>query len=244
MPPCSGGGTPSSTRSTCPASPIPTATASATCEGIRGRLGYLELLGVDALWLSPIYASPMVDNGYDITDHRSVDPAWGDLDAFDELIADAHAHGIRVTVDLVPNHTSDQHPWFRAALASPTGSPERDRYHFRTGPGRRRHGAAQQLAQRVRRVGVDPRAGARRGPGRVVPAPVLARPARPELDEPGGLGGPRQDAAVLAGPRRRRLPHRRRARHVQAELRPGPRRRSAATTTRASTRTTCTTSTG
>ncbi len=104
-------------------------------QGIRSRLGYLELLGVDALWLSPIYPSPMVDNGYDITDHRGVDPAWGDLDAVDDLVADAHAHGIRVTVDLVPNHTSDQHPWFRAALASPTGSPERARYHFRPGQG-------------------------------------------------------------------------------------------------------------
>ena len=104
-------------------------------QGIRSRLGYLELLGVDALWLSPIYPSPMVDNGYDVTDHRGVDPAWGDLDAVDDLIADAHAHGIRVTVDLVPNHTSDQHPWFRAALASPTGSPERARYHFRPGQG-------------------------------------------------------------------------------------------------------------
>jgi alpha-glucosidase len=102
-------------------------------EGVRGRLGYLELLGVDALWLSPIYPSPMVDNGYDVTDHRAVDPTWGDLDAFDALVADAHAHGIRVTVDLVPNHTSDRHPWFRAALATPPGSPERARYHFRPG---------------------------------------------------------------------------------------------------------------
>ena len=104
-------------------------------QGVRGRLGYLELLGVDALWLSPIYPSPMVDNGYDIIDHRAVDPVWGDLDAVDELVADAHAHGIRVTVDLVPNHTSDQHPWFRAALTSPPGSPERARYHFRPGRG-------------------------------------------------------------------------------------------------------------
>ena len=104
-------------------------------QGIRSRLGYLELLGVDALWLSPIYPSPMVDNGYDVTDHRGVDPVWGDLDAVDELVADAHAHGIRVTVDLVPNHTSDQHAWFRAALASPPGSPERARYHFRPGRG-------------------------------------------------------------------------------------------------------------
>ena len=135
---------------------------------MRGRLGYLELLGVDALWLSPIYPSPMVDNGYDITDHRAVDPVWGDLDAVDELVADAHAHGIRVTVDLVPNHTSDQHPWFRAALASPTGSPERDRYHFRPGQWRRtarsrptagaacsaaRRGPANRRATRVRASG-------------------------------------------------------------------------------------------
>jgi alpha-glucosidase len=101
--------------------------------GVRSRLGYLELLGVDALWLSPIYPSPMVDHGYDVTDHRAVDPTWGDLDALDALVADAHAHGIRVTVDLVPNHTSDRHPWFRAALGSPPGSPERARYHFRPG---------------------------------------------------------------------------------------------------------------
>jgi alpha-glucosidase len=104
-------------------------------EGVRSRLGYLELLGVDALWLSPIYPSPKVDWGYDVTDHRNVDPAWGDLQAFDALVADAHAHGLRVTVDLVPGHTSDRHEWFRAALASPPGSPERARYHFRPGRG-------------------------------------------------------------------------------------------------------------
>jgi alpha-glucosidase len=101
--------------------------------GVRSRLGYLELLGVDALWLSPLYSSPKVDGGYDVTDHRAIDPAWGDLDAFDALVADAHAHGLRVTVDLVPNHTSDQHAWFQAALASAPGSPERARYHFRPG---------------------------------------------------------------------------------------------------------------
>jgi alpha-glucosidase len=104
-------------------------------QGVRARLGYLELLGVDALWLSPIYPSPKVDHGYDVADHRAVDPAWGDLDAFDALVADAHAHGLRVTVDLVPNHTSDTHEWFRAALASAPRSPERARYHFRAGRG-------------------------------------------------------------------------------------------------------------
>ncbi|OLR89617.1 alpha-amylase [Actinokineospora bangkokensis] len=101
-------------------------------EGIRSRLGYLELLGVDALWLTPFYRSPMADHGYDVADPRDVDPLFGDLAAFDRLVADAHGHGIRVTVDLVPNHTSDQHPWFQAALR---GGPERARYHFRPGRG-------------------------------------------------------------------------------------------------------------
>ena len=89
------------------------------------------------------------------------------------------------------------------------------------GPGQRRRRAAQRLAQRVRRLGVDPRAGGGRGPRRVVPAPVLPRPAGPELDEPRGMGGPGQDTAVLAGPRRRRVPHRRRARDVQEAGRRG-----------------------
>ncbi|MCP2259735.1 alpha-glucosidase [Streptoalloteichus tenebrarius] len=104
-------------------------------EGIRGRLGYLELLGVDALWLSPFFRSPMVDHGYDVTDPRDVDPLFGDLAALDRLVADAHAHGMRVTLDLVPNRTSDQHAWFQAALRSAPGSPERGRYVFRDGRG-------------------------------------------------------------------------------------------------------------
>ena len=101
--------------------------------GVRDRLGYLELLGVDAVCLSPISRSPLVDHGYDVTDPRDVDPRWGSLPAFDALVADAHAHGLRLVVDLVPQHTSDRHDWFRAALASAPGSPERDRYHFRPG---------------------------------------------------------------------------------------------------------------
>jgi len=100
-------------------------------EGIRGRLPYLSHLGVDAVWLTPFYRSPMVDGGYDVADYRDVDPLFGDLAAFDRLVADAHAHGLRVIVDLVPNHSSSAHPWFRQALAAPKGSPERDRYIFR-----------------------------------------------------------------------------------------------------------------
>lgn len=104
-------------------------------EGIRSRLGYLELLGVDALWLSPVTCSPMVDHGYDVADPRDIDPVFGDLAAMDALIADAHQHGMKITMDLVPNHTSDQHRWFTAARAAAPGSRERARYLFRDGRG-------------------------------------------------------------------------------------------------------------
>jgi alpha-glucosidase len=103
--------------------------------GIRDKLGYLHLLGVDALWLTPFYPSPMVDHGYDVADPRDVDPLFGSLADFDALVADAHALGIKVTVDLVPNHTSDRHADFAAALAGPPGSPARARYVFRAGDG-------------------------------------------------------------------------------------------------------------
>ncbi|MFC9790542.1 glycoside hydrolase family 13 protein [Rhodococcus sp. NPDC127528] len=103
--------------------------------GVRDRLGYLELLGVDALWLSPVMRSPMADHGYDVSDPRDIDPLFGDLSVMDGLIAEAHARRIKVTMDLVPNHTSSQHPWFVAALAAAPGSPERARYIFRDGLG-------------------------------------------------------------------------------------------------------------
>ena len=103
--------------------------------GIRQRLGYLTLLGVDALWITPFYPSPMADHGYDVADPRDVDPQFGDLAAFDDLVRAAHAEGLRVTVDLVPNHTSNQHPWFIAAASAAPGSPERARYFFRDGQG-------------------------------------------------------------------------------------------------------------
>ncbi|QJY50260.1 glycoside hydrolase family 13 protein [Pseudonocardia broussonetiae] len=104
-------------------------------EGIRARLGYLELLGVDALSLAPFYPSPMADHGYDVADPRDVDPVYGDLAVFDALVTDAHEHGLKIIVDLVPNHTSVEHEWFRAARTSKPGSPERERFHFRPGRG-------------------------------------------------------------------------------------------------------------
>ena len=103
--------------------------------GITARLEHLVELGVDAVWLSPFYPSPQADAGYDISDHRDVDPLFGSLADADALLARAHELGLKVIVDLVPNHTSDEHPWFAAALASPPGSPERARYVFRDGRG-------------------------------------------------------------------------------------------------------------
>ena len=103
--------------------------------GITARLDALAALGVDAVWLSPFYTSPQKDAGYDVADYCDVDPLFGTLDDFDALQHRAHELGLRVIVDLVPNHSSDQHVWFQEALASPEGSPERARYMFRDGSG-------------------------------------------------------------------------------------------------------------
>ncbi len=103
--------------------------------GITSRVPYLKLLGVDAVWMSPFYPSELADGGYDVADYRNIDPRIGTLEEFDKLIDAMHAAGIRVFVDIVPNHSSDQHEWFQAALKAPKGSPERDRFIFRDGKG-------------------------------------------------------------------------------------------------------------
>lgn len=103
--------------------------------GVTRKLPYLAELGVDALWLSPFYRSPQADAGYDVADYRQVDPLFGTLADADEMITRAHELGLKVIVDLVPNHTSDEHEWFQQALAAPPGSPERERYIFREGKG-------------------------------------------------------------------------------------------------------------
>lgn len=103
--------------------------------GITDHLGYLELLGVQTVWITPFYPSPMADAGYDVSDPRGVDPSFGTLDDFDALVQAAHDHRLKVVIDLVPNHTSSAHPWFGQALAAKPGSVERDRYLFRDGRG-------------------------------------------------------------------------------------------------------------
>jgi alpha-glucosidase len=98
--------------------------------GLRSRLDYLQWLGADALWLSPVYPSPMKDFGYDVADYTGIDPLFGTLAQFDALLGEAHARGLKVILDFVPNHTSDQHPWFKAARAS-RSNPKRDWYLWR-----------------------------------------------------------------------------------------------------------------
>lgn len=104
-------------------------------DGLASRLDHLQQLGVDAIWINPVTVSPMADHGYDVADPRDIDPLFGGMPAFERLVAAAHRQGIKVTMDVVPNHTTSAHPWFQAALADLPGSPARDRYFFRDGRG-------------------------------------------------------------------------------------------------------------
>lgn len=103
--------------------------------GVASRMDYLAELGIDAIWLSPFYPSELADGGYDVIDYRAVDPHLGTIGDFDRMVAAAHAARIKVIVDIVPNHTSNKHAWFQAALAAGRGSAERERYIFREGAG-------------------------------------------------------------------------------------------------------------
>jgi alpha-glucosidase len=103
--------------------------------GVRSRLPYLADLGVDAIWFNPWYPSPMDDGGYDVSDYRGIEPLFGTLAEAEKLIEEAHTLGLRIIIDIVPNHCSDEHPWFTAALAAGPGSPERERFWFSDGIG-------------------------------------------------------------------------------------------------------------
>ncbi|MFM8894186.1 MAG: alpha-amylase family glycosyl hydrolase [Actinomycetales bacterium] len=106
--------------------------------GLISRLDYLADLGVDAIWISPFYPSPLNDGGYDVADHRAVDPRLGTMDDIRTLIEQGHARGLRILLDIVPNHSSSEHPWFVELLADPPGSPSWDRYLVRPGRGSER----------------------------------------------------------------------------------------------------------
>src|ERR1700747_365558 len=97
-------------------------------DGVAAKLDHLDLLGIDAIWLNPVTVSPMADHGYDVADARDVDPLFGGLALLDRMAAAAHRRNIKVTMALVANHTSSQHPWFQAALQAGPGSAQRERY--------------------------------------------------------------------------------------------------------------------
>lgn len=104
-------------------------------QGVISKLSYLKSLGVDAIWLSPFYTTPNKDGGYDVANPRNVDPRFGNLRDATELINQAHEHDMRIIVDIVPNHFSTEHAWFKEAIKSPAGSPARERFHFLDGRG-------------------------------------------------------------------------------------------------------------
>ncbi len=104
-------------------------------QGIIQHLDQLQELGIDAVWLCPCFPSPQMDHGYDVADYFDIEPTYGDLAAFDRLVAAARERGIKVMLDVVPNHCSSEHAWFKAAVAAPKGSPERRRFYFRDGKG-------------------------------------------------------------------------------------------------------------
>ena len=108
-----------------------TGSGTGDLRGVTQRLGYLKTLGIDAIWLTPFYISPQVDNGYDVANYTAIDPSFGTLDDFDELVAEAHERGIRIVLDMVFNHTSTQHAWFRESLNKE--SPYRQFYIWRDG---------------------------------------------------------------------------------------------------------------
>src|SRR6266700_7239244 len=169
--------------------------------GIISRLDYLEWLGVDAIWISPIFPSPMADFGYDVSDYTSIDPLFGTLDDFDRLLADSYRRGLRVLLDYVPNHTSDRHPWFLQSRSS-RDNPKRDWYLWRDpgpngGPPNNwlsEFGGSAWTFRPADRPALWP----------CVPGPA----AGPELAQCAGAQRRSRRDAILARARRRRLPGR------------------------------------
>ena len=191
--------------------------------GLIDKLDYLQWLGVDCIWLLPMYQSPLRDGGYDIADFFTIHPDYGTVDDFKEFVEQAHQRGMRVIADLVMNHTSSDHPWFQESRARPDGAEGR---LVRLVGHRRALPRGAHHLHRHRAVELDVRSRARS----VLLAPLLPPPAGPQLRQPGGAGGDAERPALLARPRHRRLPARRGAVSLRArrdELRePAARRTS------------------
>ena len=175
-------------------------------EGLLRRLDYLAGLGVTALWLQPFQPSPNHDDGYDTADYYGVDPRHGSLGDFVEFTQQARQRGIRVIIDLVINHTSDQHPWFKAARRD-QHSQYRDYYYWskKKPPGANKGMVFPGVQKTTWTYDKEARG--------LLPPPLLQLPARPQRREPGGAGGDPQDHGLLAGGGGLRLPRRRRPLH-------------------------------
>ena len=158
---------------------------------VTARLDHLKALGVDCVWLLPMYPSPFRDDGYDISDYCAVHPQYGTLDDFRAFLDAAHERGLRVITELVLNHTSDQHPWFKEARSSPD-SPKRDYYVWSDTDDRYRGRADHLPRHRDVELGLGPRLEG------LLLAPLLQPPARPQLRQPGGARGDLAGDAVLA----------------------------------------------
>ncbi len=180
------------------------ADGSGDFRGLTEKLDYLEWLGVDCIWLLPMYASPLRDGGYDIADYEAIHPDYGTMDDVREFLEAAHQRGMRVIADLVMNHTSSDHLWFQESRKGGDDNPYSDWYVW-SDTDERYSGRAHHLhGHRGLQLDVGP------GARRLLLAPLLRPPARPQLREPGRPRGDAQRAALLARPRPRRLPPRRR----------------------------------
>ncbi len=171
-------------------------------QGLTQELDYLKDLGVDCIWLMPICPSPLKDDGYDIADFYRIADVYGTLDDFQVLLDEAHIRGIRLIMDLVMNHTSDQHPWFQSARRN-RRSPFRDFYSWSD---------SDKLYKDARVIFVDVEVvelGVGQGGRSILLAPILFQPAGPQLRQPKGAGGDAEHRAFLAGVRGGRLAGRR-----------------------------------
>jgi alpha-glucosidase len=185
--------------------------------GIIDGLGHLETLGVDAIWLSPVFPSPMVDHGYDVSDYCDIDPLFGTLADFDELVEAVHQRSLRIILDWVPNHTSDAHPWFIESRSS-RDNPKRNWYHWRNdNPGELPNNWTRAFPAGEPAWAWDP------GSEGLVPQPVQPRTARPELVQPRGSVRHGRLPEILVGPGRGRVPH---GRHSLDRQRPRTARRT------------------
>ena len=184
--------------------------------GVCSRLDYVAALGVDGIWLSPIYRSPMADFGYDVSDHTAVDPGFGDLEGFDRLLAEAHRRGLRLILDWVPNHTSSEHPWFRESRSS-RDSPKRGWYVWRDGRG-------DEPPNNWRSAFGGPAWTWDEATAQWYLHLFLPGPARPGLGKRGGHRAMHDVLALLARPRRGRLSCRRRPPDREGRNAAGPAR--------------------